>query len=216
MITSKVTQMLRVMKNCGGADNTSKKTKSFKSLLDVCDNMLKEGRLSKTQITRDGLTSGERNYSTLEAHKKREANRLSQRCNSTTTVYHFACERIRMPNLSMQCIDKYEWKVKQKNQSSNWHKRHPTALPKFGYLIGARGDSTPDTQLTLSFSHMRKIEQQMNDAVANNKNWQSANTSVHYNEENGVSIVRLHGNKIAEIGDDYLQIFDGGWQSNYH
>ena len=61
---------------------------------------------------------------------------------------------------------------------------------------------------------MRKIEQQMNDAVANNKNWQSANTSVHFNEENGVSIVRLHGNKIAEIGDDYLQIFDGGWQTN--
>ena len=60
---------------------------------------------------------------------------------------------------------------------------------------------------------MRKIEQQMNEAVANNKNWQSANTSVHYNEENGVSIVRLHGNKIAEIGDDYLQIFDGGWQT---
>ena len=61
---------------------------------------------------------------------------------------------------------------------------------------------------------MRKIEQQMNEAVANNKTWQSANTSVHYNEENGVSVVRLHGNKIAEIGDDYLQIFDGGWQSN--
>jgi len=61
---------------------------------------------------------------------------------------------------------------------------------------------------------MRKIEQQMNEAVANNKTWQSANTSVHYNEENGVSVVRLHGNKIAEIGDDFLQIFDGGWQSN--
>jgi hypothetical protein len=61
---------------------------------------------------------------------------------------------------------------------------------------------------------MRKIEQQMNDAVANNENWQSANTSVHYNEENGVSIVRLHGNKIAEIGDDYLQIFDGDHQTN--
>ena len=60
---------------------------------------------------------------------------------------------------------------------------------------------------------MRKIEQQMIDAVANNENWQSANTSVHYNEENGVSIVRLHGNKIAEIGDDYLQIFDGDHQT---
>ena len=61
---------------------------------------------------------------------------------------------------------------------------------------------------------MRKIEQQMNDAVANNKDWQSANTSVHYCEESGESIVRLHGNKIAVIGDDFLQIFDGGWQTN--
>ena len=60
---------------------------------------------------------------------------------------------------------------------------------------------------------MRKIEQQMNDAIANNKTWQSANTSVHYCEENGESIVRLHGNKIAVIGDDFLQIFDGGWQT---
>ena len=61
---------------------------------------------------------------------------------------------------------------------------------------------------------MRKIETLMNDAIANNKDWQSGNTSVSYNEENGVSVVRLHGNKIAEIGDDFLQIFDGGWQSN--
>ena len=43
---------------------------------------------------------------------------------------------------------------------------------------------------------MRKIESLMNDAIANNKNWQSGNTSVSYNEENGVSVVRLHGNKI--------------------
>ena len=60
---------------------------------------------------------------------------------------------------------------------------------------------------------MRKIEQQMNDAVANNKDWQSANTSVHYCEENGESIVRLHGNKIAEISDNDMTIFDGGYQS---
>ena len=60
---------------------------------------------------------------------------------------------------------------------------------------------------------MRKIETLMNEAVANNENWQSSNTSVTYNEENDVSIVRLHGNKIAEIGDDYLQIFDGGYQT---
>ena len=60
---------------------------------------------------------------------------------------------------------------------------------------------------------MRKIEQQMNAALANSKNWQSGNTSVHYNEENNTSIVRLHGNKIAVLGDDFLEIFDGGWQT---
>ena len=60
---------------------------------------------------------------------------------------------------------------------------------------------------------MRKIEQQMCAAVQSNKNWQSGNTSVHFDEESGVSVVRLHGNKIAVIGDDFLQIFDGGYQS---
>ena len=60
---------------------------------------------------------------------------------------------------------------------------------------------------------MRKIETQMCDAISNNENWTSGNTTVHFNEEENLSIVRLHGNKIAEIGDDYLQIFDGGYQS---
>ncbi len=61
---------------------------------------------------------------------------------------------------------------------------------------------------------MRKIEQQMNTAISNNENWQSANTSVHFNEEENVSIVRLHGNKIAEVGDTFIRLFDGGWQTN--
>jgi D-mannonate dehydratase len=61
---------------------------------------------------------------------------------------------------------------------------------------------------------MRKIEQQMNNAIANNSNWQSGNTSVHFNEEDQVSVVRLHGNKIAEVGDTFIRLFDGGWQSN--
>ena len=61
---------------------------------------------------------------------------------------------------------------------------------------------------------MRKIEAQMIAAINNNKDWQSANTSVHFNEENDVSVVRLHGNKIAEVGDDFVTIFDGGWQTN--
>ena len=60
---------------------------------------------------------------------------------------------------------------------------------------------------------MRKIESQMLTAIRNNQDWQSANTSVSYNEENDVSIVRLHGNKIAEVGDNFVQVFDGGWQT---
>ena len=60
---------------------------------------------------------------------------------------------------------------------------------------------------------MRKIEKQMCDAVQSNKDWQSANTSVHFDPETGVSIVRLHGNKIAEVGDDYLTLFDGDHQT---
>ena len=61
---------------------------------------------------------------------------------------------------------------------------------------------------------MRKIEEQMNSAVSNNKNWTSANTSVTYCPESDESKVYLHGNHIATVGDNFLQIFDGGWQSN--
>ena len=61
---------------------------------------------------------------------------------------------------------------------------------------------------------MRKIEQQMNTAIQNNQNWQSANTAVTFDEETSVSSVFLHGNKIAEVGDTFIRLFDGGYQSN--
>ena len=60
---------------------------------------------------------------------------------------------------------------------------------------------------------MRKIESQMNDAISTNADWYKDNTSVHYNEENGVSVIRLHGNKIAEVDDNSIKLFDGGRQS---
>ena len=60
---------------------------------------------------------------------------------------------------------------------------------------------------------MRKIEQQMNNAISNNLNWQSGNTAVTYDEQSGESKVYLHGNHIATVGEDFVQIFDGGWQS---
>ena len=63
------------------------------------------------------------------------------------------------------------------------------------------------------FSLMRKIESQMCVAVQKSIDWQSGNTSVHFDPEAGVSVVRLHGNKIAEVGDDYLTLFDGDHQT---
>ena len=46
MITSKK-QMLNVMKNCGGADTLTREEK-FQVFVNVCDNMLKQGKMSKT------------------------------------------------------------------------------------------------------------------------------------------------------------------------
>jgi len=60
---------------------------------------------------------------------------------------------------------------------------------------------------------MRKIEKQMCDAVQSNINWQSANTAVTFDAESGISTVYLHGNKIAEVSDNDMTIFDGGYQS---
>jgi hypothetical protein len=58
---------------------------------------------------------------------------------------------------------------------------------------------------------MRKIESQMNDAITNNVNWKSGNTEVV--NIDGVSYVYLHGNKIAEVGDNFIRLYDGGWQT---
>jgi hypothetical protein len=59
---------------------------------------------------------------------------------------------------------------------------------------------------------MRKIESQMNAAITAKSDWKSANTEV--TNIDGVSFVFLHGNKIAEVGDNFVRLFDGGWQSN--
>ena len=58
---------------------------------------------------------------------------------------------------------------------------------------------------------MRKIEVQMNNAISNQTNWSNANTQV--TTEGDVSRVFLHGNQIATIGKNYVQLFDGGYQS---
>ena len=58
---------------------------------------------------------------------------------------------------------------------------------------------------------MRKIEQQMIAAIHANKDWKLKNTEVI--TADGVSTVYLHGNKIAEVDDNSMTIYDGGWQS---
>ena len=61
---------------------------------------------------------------------------------------------------------------------------------------------------------MRKIEQQMIQAIKDNKDWKSANTRVEYYPDSSTSCVYLHGNHIATITDTDVTLYDGGWQSN--
>ena len=65
---------------------------------------------------------------------------------------------------------------------------------------------------------MRKIEKDMNRAIRNRKeHWQCANTlveSFYCSATDRVgSIVKLHGNKIAEVYANSIVLFDGGWQT---
>ena len=67
----------------------------------------------------------------------------------------------------------------------------------------------------IPFQTMRKIEQQMNEAILNRKDFFKGNTSVeNYITETGAreAVVKLHGNHIATVGDT-LQICDAGWQT---
>jgi len=52
----------------------------------------------------------------------------------------------------------------------------------------------------------------MNNAITNGTDFRSANTNVVHAD--GISVVLLHGNKIAEVGDTFIRLFDGGVQSN--
>ena len=79
---------------------------------------------------------------------------------------------------------------------------------KIVYLIRVEGFHFTNV---LNFLLMRKIEQQMIDAIKGNKNWSSGNTQVVTNLD--LSNVYLHGNLIAQIDNNTVTIFDGGWKS---
>jgi hypothetical protein len=59
---------------------------------------------------------------------------------------------------------------------------------------------------------MRVIEKEMNKAISQEIDWKKDNTQVINIE--GVSFVYLFDNLIAMIGDTWLELFDGGHQSN--
>lgn len=59
---------------------------------------------------------------------------------------------------------------------------------------------------------MRKIESQIITAIKENKDLKIANSEViSYTNS---SDVYLHGNLIARIGETWMELFDGGYQSN--
>jgi hypothetical protein len=59
---------------------------------------------------------------------------------------------------------------------------------------------------------MRKIESLMNKAINQEVDWKKDNTEVINIE--GVSFVYLFDNLIAMVGETWLELFDGGHQSN--
>jgi hypothetical protein len=59
---------------------------------------------------------------------------------------------------------------------------------------------------------MRKIESLMNKAINQEVDWKKDNTEVINIE--GVSFVYLYSNLIAMVGETWLELFDGGHQSN--
>ena len=53
----------------------------------------------------------------------------------------------------------------------------------------------------------------MNYAIRNGIAWSQGNTCTTFDQE-GRTLVYLHGNLISAISKDSITIYDGGWQSN--
>ena len=63
---------------------------------------------------------------------------------------------------------------------------------------------------------MRKIEQQMNRAIANRTNWAGSNTTVTFNDSTNCSNVFLHGHNIATVDHttNCVKLSSCGWTTN--
>ena len=62
---------------------------------------------------------------------------------------------------------------------------------------------------------MRKIEQQLNRAIANRTDWSSSNTRVEFNDSTNCSSVFLHGHNIATVdhSTNAVKLSSCGWQT---
>lgn len=69
----------------------------------------------------------------------------------------------------------------------------------------------PSATFPLFLSVMRKIEAQMVQAIKESKDFKLANTEVI--SCTNVSDVYLHGHLIARIGETWIELFDGGYQT---
>lgn len=84
----------------------------------------------------------------------------------------------------------------------------PPQRPVVPYIKEVEGGRRLPPLQTLK---MRKIESLMNDAIANGVDFKLDNTEVI--SCSSVSDVYLHGNLIARIGETWIELFDGGWQT---
>ena len=62
---------------------------------------------------------------------------------------------------------------------------------------------------------MRKIEQQMNRAIANRTDWSLSNTRVEFNDSTNCSSVFLHGHNIATVdhATNAVKLSSCGWHT---
>jgi len=97
---------------------------------------------------------------------------------------------------------------------TKWHIRTPLGC-KIEYIKEVGEIPTQNVTKQPNYK-MRKIEQQMNRALVNRKNWAGSNTSVSYNENTDCSSVYLHGHQIATLDhkNQALKLSSCGYTTN--
>ena len=103
--------------------------------------------------------------------------------------------------------------IRTHNPTSSQSVHYLTHSGHFLLLYKGGRDSTTFS-LKFLFT-MRKIEQQMNRAIANRTDWSSSNTRVEFNDSTNCSSVFLHGHQIATVdhATNAVKVSSCGWQT---